>query len=165
MSIPKPDPALLLAVTEFGQLRNGSPVAISVRDQPMQRGTVGQLYPPMLFGVWVRGEPSPSGRTKWGTAEVINQKWLALDLSVQTGRSHAATWAMEVTGGTLSGVLVSMLRPDLAARPTVRRGMWRTIRGAMAYLNHLDPDDERTLPDGSFVVDALALRLICEAIQ
>ena len=162
---------LTLPGSIHGLLRRGSPVFY--RDEESS-WTV----------LWIDGDEgcaAPVGEVPlglWGMGDDF-----ALDLTDATGRAHAAWWlaanlpawarpakdptsaawvgCLSTDGGADSrdaGHAVATLRYDNS------RAHWYRLRGPDPIsdaLRHLDPDDPRTLPDGSRWVDAEALRRIC----
>lgn len=84
---------------------------------------------------------------------------LALDLTDATGRAHAAWWVVDKDFGdapieahmAISGAMIWGLLASPVASEAVE--LWPVLRT-------LDPADPRLLPDGSRLVDALALRLV-----
>ena len=105
----------------------------------------------------------------YGISLSLKPEALALDLKDATGRAHAAWW------------LAGRLRPEVElmsvavtyGHPTIGAGgyglavtcrndgaLWRRFDDVPG-LDALDPNDPRTLEDGSRWVDAEALRLVC----
>ena len=95
---------------------------------------------------------------------------VALDLTDATGRAHAAWWVAEALGMTAPAYLSWIDRGEwwLCGGGIRRFGVMQvqTPIGPLfdllvPGLADLDPNDPRTLPDGSRWVDAEALRLVC----
>lgn len=97
---------------------------------------------------------------------------LSLDLTDATGRAHAAWWLATQEAQTAADTIDS---PDFSAvawyyymEDDTGAGWWmlHTSWATLTFHDHeclegLDDRDPRTLPDGSRVVDAEALRLVC----
>ena len=127
---------------------------------------------PVSDGRWV---PVPGGELP---ADAV-----ALDLTDPTGRAHAAWWLAGEPGAAWALDCDGYRRWTLSGGETPRAGLSRSFEGIGAEvrhmrqrseppqwgydatdvpaLDHLDPDDDRRLPDGSRWVDAEALRLVC----
>lgn len=112
---------------------------------------------------------TPSGRTV-GRCAAAQQSALSLDLTDATGRAHAAWWLApklrpEVTermGAAVTYGHADIGSPGYGLAVTCRLdgALWRRVDDVPG-LDALDPNDPRTLPDGSRWVDAEALRLVC----
>lgn len=140
-----------------GLLRRGSPV-YDARDDLY--GTVVEA--PMGLAVYSPTEGD-------GDIHHLDDEW-GLDLHDATGRAHAAWWVAERVkwwpGHPAHAVwrcMEDMMRQSSAMEPFawgIGPGhWWPSTHHALAHLN---PNDPRTLPDGSRYVDALALKLVCE---
>lgn len=93
---------------------------------------------------------------------------IALDLGSATGRAHAAWWLAEQLQGEVTDAFASRVPPRWVyseagwrAWQVTGSGVGRCWTVGRAPLADLDPDDPRALPDGSRVVDALALQAVC----
>lgn len=108
---------------------------------------------------------------------------IALDLTDATGRAHLAWWIggvgaslhmacdghrrWELHGGERPRESVSRAWEGIGAESRRLRGsppMYGWDADDMPALDTLDPDDPRLLPDGSRLVDALALSLIARHV-
>ena len=163
--------ALTLPGDIDGLLRRGSPVVLAADEHwngtswmdPIEHGTKGLLFRPDDEPLWWVAWESPTGDPY--CLDPAAAKHLALDLSDATGRAHAAWWLADRYGvARHSGVTWTY------------RGLWdldgdrRRINFGTAHpgrsqlpvpsISALDPNDSRTLKDGSRWVDAEALRLV-----
>lgn len=162
-----------------GLLRRGSPVTCEAGIFGHTSGVVTG-YPPRTTG-WID--------VAWdgGVVSAMPPQQLALDLTDATGRAHAAWWMLarqwdamvELAEGS-----VRRWRPEAHSteikvrydsdnrvavwfegvvycerRPFMTAGSWRYV--VMPTAGGLNPNDPRTLPDGSRLVDALALQRVC----
>ena len=157
-----------------GMLRRGSPVVATYYGDP---------------GVYVFLDPESAGSGLvhlYHLGRIVAHPEdcsVALDLTDATGRAHAAWWvarfmAVDVDQPDPYGVLFGMT--EKATRTEGVWSVWGRHHGArfvpwldgmgqcgtsagtvVPALANLDPNDPRTLPDGSRWVDAEALRLVC----
>lgn len=97
---------------------------------------------------------------------------LSLDLTDATGRAHLAWWLAVrmyeadgpyITACVLPGRAVGPLRFGLSTISADEGARWRS-HDAFNVTDHLDPHDPRLLPDGSRLVDALALSLVARHV-
>lgn len=147
------DSDLILPGDIPGLLRRGSPVI-----RGLHRGGLTHLSdagwqvvigdPPLL----ITGSGVSAGNAEWN-----------LDLTDATGRAHAAWWlAGEANWWSSRNVAAWQYLPDMSAIDPHAWGIggehwWPSTHDA---LRDLDPNDPRTLDDGSRWVDAEALRRI-----
>lgn len=92
---------------------------------------------------------------------------LALDLTDPTGRAHAAWWLASDVSARWSPCafvasagpswMVTALKGGHSVTTYGARSGWRAVPG----LAGLNPNDPRTLPDGSRWADIEALRMVC----
>lgn len=140
-----------------GLLRRGSPVVVDA-DRWETRHSWGVVTHAYADAVYVVAAPE-SELDGCGEHVEVYAKVCALDLSDATGRAHAAWWLAEQhIGGPVRGGALFEMTTD---------GPLLTLHCSSSVLNmwgdscaHLDPNDPRTLPDGSRWVDAEALRLV-----
>jgi len=136
-------------------------------------------------GLLRRGSPVPAKHVivKVGTRQCVvanpdGMQWdaptphLRLDLSDPTGRAHAAWWLAGrlypddgpyLCATVLPGRTIGPLGFGLSTTSVQEGERWRT-GPHFECTDDLDPNDPRLLPDGSRLVDALALRLVCEHV-
>ena len=93
-----------------------------------------------------------------------------MDLTDATGRAHAAWWV----AGTIGGHVPRLMRDNYRHQKWLsifigdtcyvsrRGGRRQREQVVVPALAHLDPTDNTRLPDGSRVVDALALKAVVE---
>lgn len=147
-----------------GLLRRGSPVVVTNEKYPF--GIITHAYSgDAAFAVLFPG-------TEFDGLGEHDEYWLrnlALDLADATGRAHAAWWLAKTCNQNwwAPGRLrrkVGGTTPKYVLRGQ-SRGWFAKRDAAASYvcptLADLDPDDPRLLPDGSRLVDALALRRVC----
>ena len=171
--------ALVLPETIPGRLRRGSPIVFESDTLGTLRGTVHQLFesdgmPMVSFAA------DGQEYTLQGAACDAS-----LDLRDATGRAHAAWWLASKFveefprvgfGGTPIASVGVLWHPEpMLPEPSWELATWnsnyrKTFCGPaggcsfgeeIPALSDLDPDDPRTLEDGSRRVDAEALRLVC----
>lgn len=155
-------------------LRRGSPVVLNGAAQ----GTLVHVGRPRV--VW-------ANRTYVDEYVDLKNGSITLDLTEATGRAHAAWWVAEKVG--IVGNVTPILRVSVPMgviwtclpwpawliqtwqcqvdddyhRRFVRPGDGGLLGDVeVAALSHLDPTDDTRLPDGSRVVDALALKAVVE---
>lgn len=125
-----------------GLLRRGSPVW----HPRFGRGIMLDPADPVNPAVFER-----VGNAVWSAQDLRDAPGLALDLTDATGRAHVCWWLdMKVRG-------VSLAMAALCEQPE----WWNDEQSCHSAIATLDPNDPRTLPDGSRWVDAEALRLVC----
>ena len=129
-----------------GLLRRGSPV--------WRARAVGGLRCVCLTGAEGTAAVVLAARSDKCT-EWYKSTELVLDLSDPTGRAHAAWWldSQPRQYGTCWSGFIASPRPQVAAQ-------LGSVVGPSELFADLDPDDLRTLPDGSRWVDTEALRRI-----
>lgn len=147
-----------------GLLRRGSPVVATIAEymDGWADGTRGiYVMPdserPTRACIAVESMPSYGEFLAWPLLSRCT-----LDLTDATGRAHASMW-LGAHAGLLHGTS-SDVRPVPGGNILIVEGgprsrIWHS-RDVPA-IAHLDPDDLRTIADGSRWVDAEALRLVC----
>ena len=165
-----------LPATIPGLLRRGSPVIVTAGDLIDHRGLFVGVRPDGSVDVALDHYRGPE--VKGGADDSM-----ALDLTDPTGRAHAAWWLAGEPGASWALDCDGHRRWTLSGGETPRGGLSRSFEGIGAdvrhmrqrseppewgydatdvpALDHLDPDDDTRLPDGSRWVDAEALRLVC----
>ena len=127
---------------------------VGVKQYAPGNGTVSLVVPRSVD--WPREDED-------GDHDCCHWDWAALDLTDATGRAHAAWWCDErlCEGGIDSEGVCQHELFCLTVRP--HDGVVEVQNGLFYIFDDiiLDPDDPRTLPDGSRWVDAEALRLVC----
>ena len=148
-----------------GLLRRGSPIVATLRPWTG--------WP----GLWQRDGAASLERSDGNrsvTIYVDDPRDVALDLTDATGRAHAVGWwngkrqrshyISEPFFGDMINPAVQYLsagRHLHAVSRLVGRPGYLATADVVPVLATLDPNDPRTLPDGSRWVDAEALRLVC----
>lgn len=104
------------------------------------------------------------------SARQMDEREIDLDLSDATSRVHATWWALALCPHDgwyeLHAGARLWLDPHISAQE--RTVLWRVLHHSariLCWLHDLDPDDPRTLPDGSRWVDAEALRRVCLCVE
>jgi len=144
-----------------GLLRRGSPVFVGRKREPSVVREINACRGDgNAVGVW----------NGWLNAAI---HLIALDLTDATGRAHAAWWLMGLDYGhvrPLRGIASPFfdLAPAVVLTGHPQDAGWASAKVAghiigtiVPSLAGLNPDDPRTLPDGSRWVDAEALRRVC----
>lgn len=124
-------------------------------DDPERIGRIGVVVG--TFGA------SDTVRVYWcmaDTTEDVPRSRLALDLTAATGRAHAAWWAAEHDGETVIRGCRWYCDGGQEWTLDTDRVHIHFAADTVPSLADLDPDDPRTLPDGSRWVDAEALRRV-----
>jgi len=143
-----------------GLLRRGSPVVLATRTYG------GSVFLDGARGVVCSDGGRVAAETLGGSPVLVQTGAgdLSLDLTDANGRAHAAQWLGSQRG--LSGGMAADLRRNIGGgvvlmvwAPGWRSAVWTSVE--VPALANLDPNDTRTLPDGSRWVDAEALRLVC----
>lgn len=150
-----------------GLLRRCSPVIVAGPAGDRRSGVVAMMFDGPHVTMQPEGGEQPPWTAwipGWSGASVV------LDLTDATGRAHALRWWAERASHPARDLfaepmLGSALGPRVITLFGGRRLQASSIREAGATmvpaLAALNPDDRRTLPDGSRWVDAEALRLVC----
>jgi hypothetical protein len=109
--------------------------------------------------------------TPYKTLNTFCKRDLALDLTDATGRAHLAWW---LAGNTVNMRYPSQTTGRFEPR-TLCPGHWQVSTSDNFHpltwsaehvpsISALDPDDPRLLPDGSRLVDAIALSLVARHV-
>ena len=157
-----------------GVLRRGSPGLV-----------IAGLYQVVVAGLVYQGAPGEVTHADCVGLFTVARHTLRdvyLDLTDATGRAHLAWWLAEQTAEP-KGAFAALWYGTPDGSMGQRAGIWRLSFRSLSWpmtpsscgrqvytardcpaLAALDPDDARLLPDGSRLVDALALSLVARRV-
>ena len=169
---------LTLPGTIPGLLRRGSPVVLgrthlTVTSEALPVGEADIAYA-IKIGIPSSMLPVLGAPTRLigpGRDNPCPEANLKLRVADATGRAHATWWLAAklwpedgpyIAAAVLPGRTIGPLRMGISTISAQEGDRWRGMPGAAEdALADLDPADPRLLPDGSRLVDALALVRVC----